>query len=125
MAGQDAGGDLERAAVLARLREGGSALGALGTRVLDAVVRIVVHNSRLMREHEHGVYEGAMTFVTAAAPRSEDWLDRDGWAAYVRGPIVNHDIAATHPELTRPGPLGEIGRLLAGRLVAPGEPVAT
>jgi enterobactin synthetase component F len=122
MAGQDrralGAGPLEREAVVAAQRRRGSALASLSPARLGALVEIVRNNSRLMREHVHRRFDGEVLFFTAAAPRSETWLDRDAWRAYAAG-IENHDVACTHPELLRPGPLDRIGAVLAGHLGAP------
>ncbi|ART62192.1 non-ribosomal peptide synthetase [Kushneria marisflavi] len=88
-----------RAQVIALLQREGSALGQLSSQTLDALVDVVINNSRLVRETHHLVYRGDMHFFTAATPREEDWLDRRAWQPYVGGRIINLDLPATHPEL--------------------------
>ncbi|SCK39913.1 enterobactin synthetase component F [Streptomyces sp. WMMB 714] len=109
-------GELERAQVLERLREEGSALAGLPEETLTAVTRIVVNNARLMREHEHARFDGDMVFFTATAPRSEDWLRRDAWRPYVSGGILNHDLPCLHHELTRPEQIQAVASVIAGHL---------
>jgi hypothetical protein len=93
----------------------GIALASLSPRRLAALVEIVRNNSRLMREPVHRRFDGDLVFFTAAAPRRETWLDRNGWRRYASG-IANHDVACVHPAMLRPGPLERIGAPLAARL---------
>ncbi|MEV7230855.1 amino acid adenylation domain-containing protein [Polymorphospora sp. NPDC051019] len=120
MAGQDesvVAGELSTEAVLAALRRDGNALAGLGADTLSAIVTVVVDNARLMREHRHRRYDGDALFFTAARPRPEHWLDRAGWAPYLRR-VTNHDLDCLHPQMMRPDALAVIGDLLARRLAA-------
>lgn len=99
-------------AVLARLREAGSALASLPEPALDRVARTVMRTAGLMRRERHRVVPGDLAFVTAAAPRPEDWLDRRGWAPYVAGSIDNLDLPCTHAELVRPAAVAAIAERL-------------
>ncbi|MCM2130158.1 amino acid adenylation domain-containing protein [Larsenimonas rhizosphaerae] len=83
--------------VIAMLRQEGHALGSLSARVLDAMVDVVINNSRLVRDSTHHVFEGDVLFFTAAAPRDEAWLDRRGWQPYVTGELVNLSLPCDHP----------------------------
>ncbi|MGW5019722.1 amino acid adenylation domain-containing protein [Streptomyces cacaoi] len=109
-------GTLERAQVLRRLGEEGSALASLSEETLTAVTRVVVNNARLMRAHEHRRFDGDLVFFTATAPRAEHWLDRTAWRPYITGDIRNHDIPCLHHELTRPERLQEVARVLRAQL---------
>lgn len=106
----------DRAAAVELLRRGGSALGALHPRTLDALIEVVITNARLMREHRHAVYDGDALFFTAAAPREEDWLRADAWLPHLAGGLEAHDIACTHPEMIAGPALDVIGPVLADRL---------
>lgn len=116
MAGFDRTGERTREDVLATLRRAGSPLAGLSDRALSRIVDIVPNHARMMREHEHGVYDGDVLFFTAAAPRAEDWLTREAWRPYVGGAIVNHDLDCTHPQLMRDRYLDDIAAVLAARL---------
>ncbi|MCZ2526308.1 amino acid adenylation domain-containing protein [Streptomyces sp. HB2AG] len=105
--------------VVAMLRREGSALSALEEHTLNAVVDIVVNNSRLVREHEHRRFDGDLLFFTAAAPRPEDWLTVDAWRPHVGGRITNHDLPCLHHELTRGTALAEVAARLVPHLDAP------
>jgi enterobactin synthetase component F len=103
---------LDLDATLARLAAEGSALASLAPDALAAVVATVVHTAGLMRRVEHRAFAGDVTFVTAAAPRAETWVDRAGWAPYVTGAIGNLDLPCTHPELVRPAAAARIAAAL-------------
>ncbi|MEU6357586.1 amino acid adenylation domain-containing protein [Streptomyces sp. NPDC047072] len=112
MAGFERTGERDREDVLATLRRAGSPLAGLSDRALSRIVDIVPNHARMMREHEHTVFEGDLVFFTAAAPRAEDWLTREAWRPHVSGAIVNHDLDCTHPQLLRDGYLDEIAARL-------------
>ncbi|MGC3000516.1 amino acid adenylation domain-containing protein [Streptomyces sp. G35A] len=119
MAGHEDGAEPTRQGVLDTLRREGSALATLPERTLDAVIRVVGNNARLMRAQRHRAFSGDLLFFTAAAPRPENWLTPLAWTPYVTGAIDEHRLDCTHPELTRPGPLDEIAAVLAARLKEP------
>ncbi|MCZ9344538.1 hypothetical protein NGM37_43010, partial [Streptomyces sp. TRM76130] len=91
-------------------------LAGLTDRTLSRIVDIVPNHARMMREHEHRVYDGDVLFFTAAAPRAEDWLTREAWRPYVTGEIVNLDLDCTHPQLMRDRYLDDIAAVLTARL---------
>jgi enterobactin synthetase component F len=112
----EAGLDLD--AVLARLAAQGSALASLPPEALAAVVGNVIHTAGLMRRIEHGCFQGDLVFFTAAAPRAETWIDREGWTRHVSGAIDNVDLPCTHPELVH----AEAAACIAERLVRTATP---
>ncbi|MGW8700653.1 amino acid adenylation domain-containing protein [Streptomyces eurythermus] len=116
MAGFDRTTERTREDVLATLRAAGSPLAGLTDRTLSRIVDIVPNHARMMRAHEHRVYDGDVLFFTAAAPRAEDWLTREAWRPYVTGRIVNLDLPCTHPQLMRDRYLDDIAAVLAARL---------
>lgn len=104
--------------VIELLAREGSAMGQLAPATLDALVDVVINNSRLVRETRHPRFGGDMHFFTAAAPRKEHWLDWRAWQPLVGGRIVNLDIPATHPQLIQTPHLGRIGEEIARLLEA-------
>ncbi|RII14754.1 Dimodular nonribosomal peptide synthase [Streptomyces sp. YIM 130001] len=116
MAGFERTGERDRDDVLATLRRGGSPLAGLGDHTLNRIVDIVPNHARMMREHEHGTYDGDVLFFTAAAPRAEDWLTREAWKPHVVGEIANLDLDCTHPQLLQDHQLDAIGARLTERL---------
>ncbi len=105
-------------AVLKRLNDAGSALASLPPDAVERVARTVMRTAGLMRRAEHRTAPGDMLFITAAAPRSEDWLDREGWAPYIGGVIRNVDLPHTHPELVRAPAVEQIADLVAEHIAA-------
>jgi enterobactin synthetase component F len=116
MAGYDRTDERTRDDVLTTLRQVGSPLAGLTDRTLSKIIDIVPHHARMVREHQHRCFHGDLFFFTAAAPRAEDWLTWKAWHPHVSGPIVNHDLDCTHPELLQDGHLDDIAALLAARL---------
>jgi enterobactin synthetase component F len=111
-----AGAPLTRERVVEALRADGSALASLSPRALSAMVAVVVNNATLMRTHVHRPFGGDAVVFTAAAPRSETWLDVDGWGPYVRGGLDVHPLPTTHVGMLRPGAVERIADVLEGRL---------
>ncbi|MFF2652555.1 AMP-binding protein [Streptomyces sp. NPDC058045] len=116
MAGFERSGERTREDVLATLRRAGSPLAGLGERALAAIVDVVPHHARLMREHRHDRFHGDVLFITAAAPRPEDWLHREAWRPHLTGTLTNLDLDCTHPQLLQDRWLDTVGTALATRL---------
>ncbi|WP_018546486.1 non-ribosomal peptide synthetase [Streptomyces sp. LaPpAH-108] len=116
MAGLERTTERDRDDVLATLNAGGSPLAGLPDHTLNSIVDIVPNHARMMREHTHRPYDGDVLFFTAAAPRAEDWLTCAAWRPHVRGEVVGHDLACTHPAMMRDAQLDEIAAVLAARL---------
>ncbi|MBM9466589.1 non-ribosomal peptide synthetase [Nakamurella leprariae] len=100
------------------LTESGSALAVLPEEVLDAVLAVVLTNTRLVRRSEHGVFDGDLFFVTAAGTRSERRLDADGWRPHLTGTIRGHELPGAHQDLISPPALAVIGGWLRAALAA-------
>ncbi|MBP0494840.1 non-ribosomal peptide synthetase [Roseomonas indoligenes] len=75
---------MERGAVMAFLRRGGTPLGRLPDAVLDGVVRVVEGNNRLVRGHHHGRYDGVLTHFRAARDHAGRALSPAMWTPYAR-----------------------------------------
>ncbi|WP_323716556.1 amino acid adenylation domain-containing protein [Paracoccus aminovorans] len=85
IAGYDPEGHPEldtRDKVVAFLRQGDSALGALPQQVLDGVVRTVTATNRLIRSHHHRRHAGTVTHFRAALDHQERDLRPEMWAAH-------------------------------------------
>jgi enterobactin synthetase component F len=104
---------VDRAVVAEVLRRGGSALAALPVPVLDGCIASVIEASRIVRTSRHGVLDGDLDVVVAAAPRTERWLDADGWRPYVSGAVAAHPVDAAHGDLVRRPVADEVGAILA------------
>ncbi|WP_244928105.1 amino acid adenylation domain-containing protein [Nocardioides sp. W7] len=103
---------LDRTRVATLLAEEGSAFAALPGEVVEATMRNVVTSATLVRTSEHGVLAGDVLAFVAGAPRSETWLDVQGWAPYVKGTLDVRVLPGTHPDLVREPLVGEVARAL-------------
>jgi len=89
---------LERAAVIAFLRRGGTPLGRLPEAALDGVVRVVEGNNRLVRGHRHRRYDGPLLHFRAARDHAGRALSPAMWAPYAaRLEVV--DVPCLHGEM--------------------------
>lgn len=104
-----------REAIIAFLRQGGSALGSLPQRTLDGVVRVVTDTNRLVRGHYHGHFDGTLTHVRAARDHTNGKLTPEQWAPYVAS-IDVIDVPFMHAELTGIGATNKIAPALQLRL---------
>lgn len=88
-----------REAVVAFLRRGDSALGALPEPVLDGVVRTVTGTNRLIRGHHHRRFGGTVTHFRAARDHKDRMLTPEMWAPYAtRLEVI--DLPFLHAEMT-------------------------
>ncbi len=108
---------LTREAVVAFLRAGDSPLGRLPEAALNGVVRVVRGNNRLVRQHEHGFYDGTITHFHAAAQHAGSAISPTLWQPYAAALDVV-DVAAHHAELTGPAATAQITPSLVARLAA-------
>lgn len=108
--------ELDRESVVEMLRVSGSALATLPRRTISGCVASVVEAARLVRGARHTPLEGDLTVVVAGAPRSESWLDAEGWTRHTRGDVRIVTLDARHEQLIRPPFAEAVGLLLAERL---------
>jgi enterobactin synthetase component F len=104
--------ELTKAGVLAFLRAANHPLGTLADGVLDGVMRIVSHNSLLVRRHVHRVFDGDVLFFRAALDHAGTTLSPEEWRPYVGGRLEVHDVASLHPHLMGPEAVVAIARTL-------------
>ncbi|MEU9736143.1 amino acid adenylation domain-containing protein [Streptomyces sp. NPDC048002] len=116
MAGFERRAERTRDDVLATLRRAGSPLAGLPEHALGRIVDIVPNHARMMRAHHHRRFDGDVLFLTAAAPRPEDWLTPRAWLPHVSGAVDDHDIDCTHPQLLRDRHLDAVAAHLTARL---------
>jgi len=88
-----------REKVVAFLRRGDSALGALPARVLDGVVRTVTGTNRMIRSHHHRRLAGTITHFRAARDHKDRPLTPGMWAPYAAGLEVI-DLPFLHADMT-------------------------
>ncbi|MFJ1747310.1 amino acid adenylation domain-containing protein [Streptomyces sp. NPDC088116] len=107
---------LEYARVTEILRQQDGVLGSLEERHVAALHEVFENNSRIARGHVPGMYVGDVLFFEAELGKPADAPGPQVWAPFLEGSIDSHPVKATHDDLTRPGPLAEIGAILADRL---------
>ncbi len=104
MAGEDPqviDGALMREPVIARLRAGRHPLGLLPDDTLTGIVRVVEHNNRLVRRHEHTPCRAPMLHFTATLEHLVDGASPDEWRPYV-GALDVIPVSAIHAHMTGP-----------------------
>ncbi|MFE7838953.1 amino acid adenylation domain-containing protein [Streptomyces sp. NPDC057474] len=106
---------LERAAVLQRLGETGSALAHLDDPAVGRMVTVFLNNTRLIADFGPQRFEGDLVFFAATAGPTDPALTPDSWRPHVTGRIEEHHLDTDHAGLARPEALGVIARTLADR----------
>ncbi len=71
---------------------------------------------RIVQGSEHEVFRGDVVFVRAAGSRPDIPDASKAWQPYVSGTIDHHAIGCGHFEMMKPGPVAQIGSLLAARI---------
>ncbi|MFJ8332074.1 amino acid adenylation domain-containing protein [Streptomyces sp. NPDC094437] len=112
----DEGAPLTRARVMETIARQGGVLSELSERSLQGVMDTFVAAGRQQRTAHHPVLDGDLLFFTATVNQLDPSLSHRDWQPYVRGTVENHPIACEHKDMTRSGPLAEIGRHLDRRL---------
>jgi len=83
-------------------------------RHLLAMSEVFKNNERLIRRLVPPKFKGDLLLFTAT--ENEPAPPTERWRPYVSGHIHIHPIACQHVHMTRPGPIAEIGRVLATEL---------
>jgi enterobactin synthetase component F len=107
---------MTRDAVRAFLRREESPFAALPETAFEGIMRVVSGNNRLVREHVHETYPGAVLHV-AAVPSSTKLLSPTDWRPYV-GAVKEYQVPFIHAELTAPPAVAMIAPLLAAEMAA-------
>ena len=107
---------LTRASVIQFLRDRGHFLGHLSDEALAGVVRVVEHNSRLVREHVHRRFDGDLLYFRAALDHQGLDLSPHEWADYIGGRIEVHDVPSLHAHLTAADATRRVAPVLVARL---------
>ncbi|MBG0815484.1 non-ribosomal peptide synthetase [Planomonospora sp. ID82291] len=110
----DAASTLEGA--IAVLRREGSPLAGLPVETLRSLRDLYLNTNRLVRGLDTRVFDGDVLFFRATVDTIDDTLTPNTWRPHVSGMIDAHDVACSHKDMTRPGPIAEIGAIVAARL---------
>ncbi|MBV9163199.1 MAG: amino acid adenylation domain-containing protein, partial [Pseudonocardiales bacterium] len=98
------------------LRDQDSVLASLDEDRLTAIIQILANNYHLARKFTPDRFEGDLLLITAALDQPESEQTADAWRPYVTGEIETHAIDTQHTHMTQPGPLTQIGSILAAKL---------
>jgi thioesterase domain-containing protein len=93
-------------------------LAALDERQTDALYEVVRSHARIGASYPPGVVAGDLLLFRAGAAREAAVGDPTIWKSHVDGDVDVVDVDCLHHEMTRPGPIDEIGRVVADRLAA-------
>ncbi|MFE2376463.1 amino acid adenylation domain-containing protein [Streptomyces sp. NPDC059398] len=107
---------LDRERVMAVIAERGGILSELAAPSIQGVMDTFVSSAVLQQGVEHEVFDGDLLFFTATVDQVDTALTHRDWKPYVAGTIENHNVTCRHKDMTRNGPLAEIGRHLDRRL---------
>ncbi|WP_343310886.1 amino acid adenylation domain-containing protein [Bacillus atrophaeus] len=99
------------------LRRDGSALASLDESVILNLKETYVNSVGILGAYTPKTYHGSLLFFRSTViPEWFDPIEPDSWMQYVNGRIEQHDIDCRHKDLCQPGPLAEIGQILAEKL---------
>ncbi|UOY87053.1 amino acid adenylation domain-containing protein [Bacillus glycinifermentans] len=115
------GKPLELSSAIELLRRDGSALASLDEAAILNLKETYVNSVRILSEYKPHIYHGDLLFFRSTViPEWFDPIAPESWLPYLHGQIEQHDIDCRHKDLCQPGPLAEIGRVLAEKLDALG-----
>ncbi|WP_068925909.1 amino acid adenylation domain-containing protein [Planobispora rosea] len=98
------------------LRREGSPLAGLPVETLRSLKDLYLNTNHLVRGLDTRVFDGDVLFFRATVDTIDDALTAETWRPHVTGVIDNHDVACSHKDMTQPGPIAEIGAIVATRL---------
>ncbi|MFI5781907.1 amino acid adenylation domain-containing protein [Nocardia sp. NPDC051570] len=105
------GRTLTRRQVVDILRGEGSALAGITEETPRAMIDNFANAVVLESEPRQIRVDGNLLFFTAARNPATK-ATHDLWRPYFSGMIENHDIDCEHKDMTQPGPIAEIGRII-------------
>ena len=105
-----ADGELTRDIVLEAIHARGGAFGSLPETALSAVIDMVGHNARIMKDHDTRNYDGEVHFFKAGL--NPETMDEGTWGPFVTDMDVT-ELPVTHPGLVAPASLERLAKVLA------------
>ena len=115
MVAEDGNPDMEQ--IMAVLAERDDALATLGEDDLVNVYRNYENGLQQAEEYRPGRFRGDIVFFTALVGRDDDSpTARSNWGPLVEGEIEDYPVDAEHHLLMEPGPVAEMGAVLAAKL---------
>ncbi|MBT2574895.1 amino acid adenylation domain-containing protein [Bacillus sp. ISL-51] len=99
------------------LRREGSALASLDESVMMNLKDTYVNSVGLLGKYTPQPFHGDVLFFRSTViPEWFDPIEPDTWKPYITGEIERYDLDCRHKDLCQPGPLAEIGVILAKKL---------
>ncbi|WP_189413831.1 alpha/beta fold hydrolase, partial [Streptomyces griseoviridis] len=115
------GRDLDRAEVVALLKEGGTALaGLMDEDRVEAFTDVFVHCSRMMFDPPLGAVRSDVLFFAATRGAVDGAPGADRWRRYTTGTLTVHEVACSHAQMVEPEHIRTIGTVLAAHLDSAG-----
>jgi amino acid adenylation domain-containing protein len=116
LSGLDDAEPLGRPEFVERVLAAGGPLASLGSESVAKLPDVFAHNAELARGCRPGAYAGDVLFFQAVRGRREGAPTPDAWQPHVSGRVAVHEVAARHGELCQPGPLAQVGEVVAAWL---------
>lgn len=108
---------LDNASAIEILRRDGSALASLEEETILNLKETYVNSVRIMSEYKPKTFKGDVLFFRSTI--IPDWFNPihpETWNTFIHGKIEQHDIDCRHKDMCQPGPLAEIGKVIAEKL---------
>ncbi|WP_397252199.1 amino acid adenylation domain-containing protein [Peribacillus simplex] len=109
---------LDNASAIEILRRDGSALASLEEETILNLKETYVNSVRIMSEYKPKTFKGDVLFFRSTI--IPDWFDPihpETWKPFIHGEIEQHNIHCRHKDMCQPGPLAEIGQVIAEKLI--------
>ncbi|KEK23981.1 amino acid adenylation domain-containing protein [Bacillus gaemokensis] len=111
------GKPLDMANAIDILRRDGSALASLEEETILNLKETYVNSVGLLGKYVPKLFRGNIVFFRSTIiPEWFDPISPDTWHSYIDGELEQYEIDCRHKDLCQPGPLTEIGQVLANRL---------
>ncbi|WP_405664160.1 amino acid adenylation domain-containing protein [Streptomyces sp. RK9] len=109
--------DLTPDDVIDALRRDGNALARLGEERMGRMLSLMARHQAIIPEYTPGAFDGRMRLFLAEHSPWGDVTDKERlWEPYCTGEVAVHRVECAHDDMLDPGPLAEIGPLVAAEL---------
>ncbi|OLF06968.1 hypothetical protein BLA60_29350 [Actinophytocola xinjiangensis] len=102
--------------VAARVLAEPGPLGGLSPERITALAEVFAAHWNVLERGTGATFDGDVLVVAATGDKTEHSPVPAGWRAHVTGHVHTHDLPYRHGDLATPGPLAEIGALVATHL---------
>ncbi|MFJ6694630.1 amino acid adenylation domain-containing protein [Streptomyces sp. NPDC091272] len=110
------GRDLVSDDIIDALRRDNSPLAQMGEERMARMIDLMTHHQRLIPHYTPGDFDGTMQLFLAEHSAWEGTDMEQVWKPWFSGTLDVHRIACNHDDILNPGPLSEIGPLVAAEL---------